>query len=112
VSKTRFPWVLAGILIVAWAGWHAAGLILAVTGCAVVYGSSLRLHPRMRHGRCKGTGEHRSRLFPWVFRKCGRCSGGRIIRWGAGQWGSDHVQAERQRARQQLGAARREHRWR
>ena len=112
MSKARFPWILAGILIIAWAGWHALGLVLAGAGCAVVYLSSLRLHPRTRHGRCSGTGEHRSPLFPWVFRKCGRCSGGRIIRWGAGRWGSPAVQAERTRTRAALAAARKEHRWR
>ena len=112
MSRARFPWILAGILIVAWAGWHAAGLALAGAGCAIVYGSSLRLHPRTRHGRCGGTGEHRSRLFPWVFRKCGRCASGRIIRWGAGQWGSPPIQAERRRTRAALAAARRDHRWR
>ena len=86
--------------------------ILAGAGCAIVYGSSLRLHPRTRHGRCGGTGEHRSRLFPWVFRKCGRCASGRIIRWGAGQWGSPAIQAERRRTRAALAAARKDHRWR
>ena len=112
MSKTRFPWVLAGILILAWAAFGVTGLVLAAAFALSVYLASVRLNPRTRHGRCGGTGEHRSPLFPWVFRKCGRCSSGRVIRWGAGQWGAGHIQAERRRAREQLAAARREHRWR
>ena len=112
MSRARFPWILAGILVVAWAGGHALGLVLAAAGCAAAYLASVRLHPRVRHRRCGGTGEHRGAVFTWVHRRCGRCAGGRIIRWGAGQWGSPAIQAERRRTRAALAAARKDHRWR
>jgi hypothetical protein len=112
VKKTSFPWVLIGILVVGFAVGHVLGLILAVLGMAVVYLSSVRLNPRVRHGRCNGTGEHRSWLFPWVFRKCGRCASGRIIRFGARQWGSAAVKAEAARTNAALKAAREGDRWR
>lgn len=114
MSKKRFPRVLAlaGILVLAWARWHAAGLAVALAGLAAVYWSSVRLHPRTRHARCNGTGEHHSPLFPWTHRRCGRCSSGRIIRWGAGQFGAPPVQAERTRTRAANRAARQAHRWR
>ena len=112
MSKPSFPWILAGILILSWAAWGTLGLVLAAAGCAAAYLSSVRLSPRTRHWRCKGTGEKRGLLFTWVFRKCGRCSSGRVIRWGAGQWVSPAIQAERTRTRAQLAAARRGRRWR
>ena len=114
VRKSRFPWILAGILVVAFAGWHLAGLVLASIGLGTAYFFSLRVHPRMRHGRCKGTGEVRGAVFTWTHRKCpGKvCQGGRQIRWGAGRWGADHIRAERSRAVQSKTRAREENRWR
>ena len=112
MSKARFPWILAGILFVSYAADGVAGLALAGAGCAAAYCSSLWLHPRMRHGRCNGTGEHRGAVFTWVHRKCGRCSSGRIIRYGAGHYGAGHIQAEYAKARTARAKARAEHRWR
>lgn len=103
---------MAGILVVAWAGWHALGLVLALAVLAVVYVSSVRLSPRIRHGRCNGTGQKQGILFTWVHRRCGGCASGRIIRWGAGQWGTPAVQAERVRMRAGLKAAKQADRWR
>lgn len=112
VSKARYPWILTGILVVAWAGWHLTGLILASTGLFIAYFLSLRLHPRIRHGRCNGSGEVRGSVFTWTFRKCGRCNGGRLIRWGAGIWGSDPIRRERQQSRARLASARQNNTWR
>lgn len=112
MKKTAFPWLLAVILIVAWAGWHLPGLILAGTGLGIVYLSSLRFHPRMRHGRCNGSGEHHSALFPWTHRRCRGCQGGRIIRLGAGYMGAGHVQSEYRRGREARKQARSGHTWR
>lgn len=112
MSKARFPWILAGILILSYAAFHLAGLALAGLGCAAAYRISLRQHPRMRHGRCGGTGEHRGAVFTWVHRKCPGCQGGRIIRYGAGHFGAAHIQAEYAKGKAARAKAKAEHRWR
>ena len=115
MKKTAFPWAIAVILIVAWAGWHLVGLVLAGLGLGVVYLSSIRFHPRIRHTGwrgCGGSGEHRSALFPWTFRKCPGCNGGRLIRLGAGHMGADHIKAEYERTKQARKQARDGHVWR
>ncbi len=97
VKKTQFPWVIAVVLVVAYAGWHLVGLALAGTGLFIAYLVSLKLHPRMRHGRCGGSGEVKGKIFVWTHRKCPGtvCQGGRQIRWGAGIWGPKHIRSER-----------------
>ena len=114
MKKTSFPWIIAVILILGLAVGHVLGLILAALGLVVAYGISLRLHPRMRHGRCKGSGEVKGSVFTWTHRKCpGKvCQGGRQIRWGAGLWGAEHIRSERTRAVQAKTAAREGNRWR
>ena len=112
MSKARFPWVLGGILLLSFAVFHVAGLVLAVAGAAGAYVVSLRLHPRTRHWRCGGTGESRGAVFTWVHRRCGGCSSGRVVRWGARQWGSGPVRAEGARVRRARAAARQGHSWR
>ena len=112
VQKRHFPWVLIGILVVGWAAGSILGLILAALGLSIAYGISLRVHPRMRHGRCNGTGEHRGAVFTWVHRRCGRCQGGRIIRFGAGHWGAGHIQGEYTRTKAAQAQARDSNRWR
>jgi hypothetical protein len=114
VSKSSFPWIIVIILVIGLAVGHVLGLILAALGLVVAYGISLRLHPRMRHGRCNGTGEVKGSVFVWTHRKCPGtvCQGGRQIRWGAGLWGAEHIRSERERARQAKLAAREGNRWR
>jgi len=112
MSKSRFPWLLGGVLVVAWAGWHALGLVLAVFVLLVLYLGSVRLSPRTRHARCNGTGQKQGILFSWVHRRCGRCTSGRIIRWGARMWGAPVVRAEAVRTRRALRRARETHAWR
>ncbi len=108
MSRSRFPWILAGILLVSLAAWGVTGLVLAALGLSAAWYASLRLHPRIRHRACRGTGEVRGSVFTWTFRKCPRCSGGRLIRWGAGQWGAPHIRAENARGRQARAKARQE----
>ena len=115
MRRTQLPWVTGGILVAAWAGWHAAGLILAAAVMAAVYLASLRTHPRIRHAGwrgCGGTGEVRHRLFPWAFHRCAGCNSGRLVRWGAGQWGSGPVRAERRRLAAGRARARENRTWR
>ena len=113
MSKPQFPWILVGILFVSFAAFHLVGLIVAGLGCGVAYVTSLWLHPRMRHSRCKGTGEVRGAVFTWTHRKCpgGVCQGGRQIRWGAGLWGAGHIRAERSRTVQAKTTAKQNNRW-
>jgi hypothetical protein len=112
MRKWQFPWLLAGILFLGWAAGHIAGLALTALGLSVVYGASLRLHPRIRHRKCKGSGEHHSPLFPWTHRRCGRCAGGRIVRWGAGNWGTEAIRREHRTAVASRAAAKRDRTWR
>ena len=114
VQKRHFPLILVGILVVGWAAGNIVGLILAALGLGIAYAFSLRWHPRMRHGKCKGSGEVKGAVFTWTHRKCpGKvCQGGRQIRWGAGLWGPDHVKAERARTIQAKTAAKQGNRWR
>jgi hypothetical protein len=115
MSKSRFPWVLAGILVLSFAAFNVAGLVLAALGLFVAYFLSLRLHPRVRHTgwrSCNGTGEHRGAIFTWVFRKCPGCAGGRLVRFGAGQFGSAPIQAEYRRGREARKTAKKNRTWR
>lgn len=112
MRKTQFPWAIIIILVVGYALGHALGLILAGLGLGIIYFSSLRFHPRMRHRACRGTGEHHSALFPWTHRKCGGCQGGRIIRLGAGRIGTGHIRNEHAQAKADRAAAREDHTWR
>lgn len=112
MKRSTFPWAILIIEVVAYAGWHVLGLILATLGLGGAYLASLWLHPRIRHGRCRGTGEVRGSVFTWTFRKCPGCNGGRLIRWGAGQWGAEHVRNERRATAAARARARAEHRWR
>jgi hypothetical protein len=112
VRKSSFPWAIAIILLIGYAGWHLTGLAIAAVGLFAAYLLSLRVHPRMRHGRCNGTGEHRGSIFTWVHRKCPGCQGGRIIRWGAGRWGAGHIRGEHRDATESRAAARDDGTWR
>jgi hypothetical protein len=113
MSKPSFPWILVGILLFSTLAFHLLGLILAGLGCGVAYLVSLRLHPRMRHARCKGSGEVKGAVFTWTHRKCpGKvCQGGRQIRWGAGVWGPEHVRNERAKVIQAKTSAKQNNRW-
>jgi hypothetical protein len=115
VSKRQFPWLLIGILIVGYAVGHVLGLILAALGLGIAYFATLRIHPRIRHTGfrgCGGTGEHRGSIFTWRFRKCPRCNSGRLISYGAGHWGADHIKSEYARTKQARAAAKDGNRWR
>lgn len=115
MQKAHFPWILLLILIVGFAAFHVLGLVLAAIGLFVAYFFSVRLHPRVRHtgwGSCNGTGEHRGGIFTWTFRRCPGCNGGRLVRWGAGQFGPDHIQAEYRRGIEMRRQAKKDKRWR
>ena len=114
VQKRHFPFVLTVILIVGWAAGNILGLILAALGLGIAYAVSLRMHPRMRHGRCNGSGEVRGSVFTWAHRRCpGKvCQGGRQIRWGARHFGAGHIQGEAARTIQAKTAAKDNNRWR
>jgi len=105
-----------GILaeVVAWAHSPVTGVLVTI-GIIVVIAVTIRLHPRTRYtglGSCHGSGESRNFLFPWRFRKCRRCSGGRLISPMAGRFGSDPIRTEAAKAKQARTAARENHRWR
>ena len=112
MRKPQFPFILVGVLVFSYAAFHLGGLILAGLGLSVAYLTSLWLHPRMRHGRCNGTGEHRGTIFTWVHRKCPGCQSGRIVRWGAGQFGTGHIRTEYKRGRDARARAKSGHTWR
>jgi len=97
VRKSQFPWIVVIIVVVATAAWHLVGFILAGLFLLVSYIISLRLHPRMRHGRCKGTGELRGSVFTWTHRRCPspNCQAGRTVRVGNRLLGSDYIKGQR-----------------
>lgn len=98
-SRRAFPLWFAGLFVVAILGHSLIiGAIWAVLG--VGYVISLVIHGRSRCLHCNGTGELRGSVFTWAHRRCPRCQGGRIIRWGAGSVGLPHVRQQAQTARQ------------
>jgi hypothetical protein len=114
MTKMQFPWLLVGILIFGFVVGRGLGLFLAALGLFIAYFTSLRLHPRMRHWRCSGTGEHKGLVFTWATRKCQspHCNGGRVVRFGARHLGQDHVQAEHRRTVTTRKAAKGRSAWR
>ncbi len=112
MRKAQFPFILAGILIFGLAAGGALGLTIAAAGLAIAYLVSLRLHPRVSHRKCNGTGRHHGAIFTWTTRKCGRCDGGRIVRFGARYWGPDHIRSEHATGKQAREAARDQGSWR
>ena len=91
------------------------GVGFVTLGIIIISLVTVRVHPRVRHvgwGTCNGTGEHRGAIFGWRHRRCARCNGGRLIGWGAGNFGSEHIQSEYVRSRQARAAARDGNRWR
>ena len=115
MTKGQFTLVTGLILLVAWARWHAAGLILGGLGVFAAYYISLRVHPRTRHTGwrgCGGTGEHKGVVFGWGHRKCPGCQSGRLVRRGAGQWGAPRVQQEYRKGKAARKKAKQENRWR
>jgi hypothetical protein len=105
VKKTSWL-LLAGIVILlATAGGGFEGFLIAAALLGVPYLVVCALAPRTRHtgwGGCGGSGEARSKLYPWAFHRCKRCGGsGRQVRMGARMVGPEHVKAEHRR--QQAG---------
>lgn len=97
MSKRSFAVAVVVTLLVAWSGWHAGGVTVAGLVLFGAYWLSVRIHPRTRHTgwrSCDGTGEHKGTIFGWGHRKCPGCDGGRIVRWGAGHFGSEHARNE------------------
>ena len=111
VSKRAVFVTAAVVLLLAWAGGVVTG-ILATAGMGVIGWLAVRIHPRVRHGRCNGSGEHHGFFFRWRFRKCGRCNSGRLISFGAGHFGAGHIQSEYAAGKEARAKARDEHRWR
>ena len=112
MTRMHVPWIAIGIEAVAWVMGNVLGLVLASLGLVVIYLASVRVHPRVRHRACGGTGEHRGAVFSWTHRKCPRCNGGRLVRWGAGQWGAEHARNEYRRTKEARATARSNGTWR
>jgi hypothetical protein len=95
VQRQHFPVAIVVVLATAFALASFAGLIFAAAGLVVVYLASVRLHPRMLHRKCGGSGRTHDWLFPWVYHRCRGCGGsGRWIRFGAARWGMLHIRQE------------------
>lgn len=114
MSKRALYGTAAVILLLAWANGATSG-ILASLGLGVIYLASLGFSPRTRHTGfrgCGGTGEIHGRLFRHAHRRCPGCQGGRIIRYGAGHFGTQHIQAEYAKGKTARKKAKAENRWR
>lgn len=100
MKKRHAPWLLLGILFVAYVLGHGLGLVVAVSVLAAGYFASLRLHPRTACRNCKGSGRFYGAIYTWGFRFCPACLGtGRKVRYGASLLGSSAVKAEAVRVR-------------
>jgi hypothetical protein len=91
-------------------GFFAAALIVGVP-----YLISVWVHPRTRHTGwrgCNGTGEHRGSVFKWSHRRCPGCDGGRLVRAGAGYFGSERMRNEYHTRKEARKNAKKERRWR
>jgi hypothetical protein len=98
VSKGAWVIVTAVALFLGAVAKGAEGFVVAALILAVPYMIICRLAPRSRHigwGGCNGTGEARSKLFPWAYHRCEGCNGtGRHIRLGARYVGPEHAKKE------------------
>ena len=118
MTKGTYLIVSVILLIVLTAARGFTGFLIAAGVTSVPYYVSLRLHPRTRHiglfglWGCKGTGEHRGWLLTWGHRRCPRCDSGRLIRTGAGYFGSQQIQAQYRQRKAARKRARKENRWR
>jgi hypothetical protein len=115
MRKEQLPLTLIAILVFGYAVLNVLGLILAALGLFIAYFVSVRLHPRTRHTgwrSCNGAGEKRATIFTWTFHKCPNCNGGRLVRWGAGHFGPEHIQREYQRNLEARKKAKQDGRWR
>jgi hypothetical protein len=113
MKRRDAPLALIVVLVLSFAIWHAAGLILAVLALGGGYLASLRLNPRTRCRRCDGSGRPAGRIWTWTHHKCVRCGGnGRVLRSGAARIGHPSVRAEAARVAAERAAAKRLRGWR
>jgi hypothetical protein len=92
-------------------GYGSRGLAGAVVVGVIAfagYAVSVRLHPRVRHRGCNGTGEIKGRIFGWTFRRCPNCDGGRMLRAGNAVAGSSRYAGLYRARRAARARARRE----
>lgn len=112
MGKGAWLFTAAAVLVIATAGAGITGLLVAGLILGVPYVVSCRLHPRTRHWKCRGTGSHRSPLYPWAERRCPGCVGGRQIRHGARVLGMPHARTEYKRTSAAIAKRRKDRAWR
>lgn len=112
MGKGAWTLTAAAVLVIATAGAGITGFLIAAVILGVPYAVSCRLHPRTGHGKCGGTGRHKSPLYPWAERRCPGCVGGRQIRHGTRVLGMPHSRAEHERNTAALAKRRKERSWR
>ena len=114
----KLAWVIVtAVALLLGAVVHNVPVLLIGAGIVGIYLIICRLAPRTRHvtwwGGCNGTGEARSRLFPWSYHRCQGCNGtGRHIRFGARLVGPPHAKAAHQAARATRAQRRATNSWR
>ena len=106
--------ILAAIVFVLFAASHGlvAGILATLVVPGIPYLLWCTLSPRTRHGRCNGTGEIRSRLFPWAHRHCRTCANGRVIRLGTRIVGPGYAKREHAAMAAARRSARQQGTWR
>jgi hypothetical protein len=108
VKKQHAPWLLLGLLVLAYGVGRWLGLAIAALVLLVGYAASLRLHPRAACRACKGSGRYYGAVYSWAFRFCPACLGsGRKVRFGAARWGTPAMRAEAASARNAVQQAQR-----
>lgn len=110
----KFPWLVVAVvvLVIATAGAGITGLAIAALALGVPYLIGCVFHPRTTHRGCRGTGYHRSALYPWSTRKCRGCVGGLQVRHGARVVGLQHVKTEHARRKRTIARNRQDRTWR
>ena len=98
-NRRSFPFIFAALFIVAVIS-RSLPLFAIWAVILVGYVISLRIHPRVRHTACNGSGERRGFFFRYKFRRCSGCASGRQVSWGTGHLGTARLRGEYQDGRQ------------
>jgi hypothetical protein len=113
LSRTSVTVVVGIILLIAWAGAHIVGLVIAGVGLFGLHVISVRLNPRVRHRPCGGSGRRPGRLISWAHHRDVDCLGsGRVLRPNARVFGMPAIRAEAAAQRQARTSARANRAWR
>jgi hypothetical protein len=113
MSSRDFVVLRIVVLVLGYALGNIVGLVLAAAGLFAVYLISVRLNPRIPHGRCGGTGRRAGWMHTWTHHRDSDCNGsGRVYRPGARWFGMPAIRNEVAAQRMARANARANRAWR